>query len=691
MIFWKKKKEEEAKKKAMEKRRREIEKALRATEIKLPEKARFVPYPREYLRFLEELKQKPSTWYEKACSFAEGILPIKPGVKTRIKIEESLRTSYINATPKGVFSLAIFLAILVIFFVVVGIFLGIGLSFGIIGFVLGVGVFWYFYNYPASQARSMSVKMSADTVLAILYMVIYMRMSPNVEGAVRFASQNLEGPLAWDLRKLLWDIEVGVYPSADSALMNYSFKWKNKNKEFSEALNMLRSIVVQPARREIVYEEVVNSILDGTRERTKHYAASLRMPMLLVHAMGILLPIMGLVLFPIVLIFIADIVKPIFVFFGYNILLPIILYFIVDHVLKIKPPTFSQPDISKAKGVPPLGKFSIGGAFIPIWPIAILLGLPIIFLGLFGITDPNVYLSVNFSLLITAGFALVIVIYTFLDSYQKIKVRKDIEKIENEFSTALFQFGNVLSGGTPIETAIEKARVNLKNLKIGEMFNIVSLNMRKFGYTFEDALFDKDVGAIWYYPSKLIHSIMQTIVQSAKKSVMIAANSMVVISRYLKGVHDVKEEINDILGEVTSSMKFLAMFLAPLVAGITVTMAVVILQILSRIGEALGGLMATAGSANVAQTFLFIPWALGGTPPITPSTFQLIVGIYMTEVAVLLAIFLNGIEYGEDVVGMRDNIWKILFFGIIIYVISWLATYSMFGSALETLLTPVGT
>jgi Flp pilus assembly protein TadB len=691
MIFGKKKKEEEARKKALEERRKEIGKALRVTEIRLPEKARFVPYPREYLRFLEELRKKPSTWYEKACSFAGKIIPIKLPVKTRIKIEESLRTSYINATPKGVFSLASLLTILVLFFVIIGIFLGIGMVFLLIGLMFSGGVFWYFYNYPASQARAMSVKMSADTVLAILYMVIYMRISPNIEGAVKFASQNLEGPLAWDLRKLLWDIEVGVYPSADSALMNYSFRWKEKNEEFAEALNMLRGSLVESGRREIVYEEIINAILDGTRERTKHYAASLRMPITLVHAMGILLPIMGLVLFPIVLIFIADVVKPSFIFFGYNILLPVILYFIVDHVLKVKPPTFSQPDISKAKGIPPLGKFSIKGAFIPIWPIAILLALPLILFGLFGITGPDVYLSVNFSLLITLGFALVVIVYTFLDSYQKIKIRKDIEKIENEFSTALFQFGNTLSGGIPIEVAIEKARENLKNLKIGEMFNIVSLNMRKFGYTFEDALFDKNIGAIWYYPSKLIHSIMQTIVQSSKKSVRVAANSMVVISRYLKGIHDVKEEINDMLGEVTSSMRFLAMFLAPLVSGVTVTMAVVIIQILTRIGEAIGGLTATASSMSVAQTFLFVPWALGGEPPVTPSMFQLIVGIYMIEVAVLLSVFLNGIEYGEDVIGVRDNIWKILVFGVVIYLISWIVTYTMFGGALETILTPVQT
>jgi hypothetical protein len=65
-------------------------------------------------------------------------------------------------------------------------------------------------------------------------MIIYMRSSPNLEGAIKFAAQNLEGPLAWDLRKLLWDIETGKYSSADAALVDYVYKWKNKNREFQK-------------------------------------------------------------------------------------------------------------------------------------------------------------------------------------------------------------------------------------------------------------------------------------------------------------------------------------------------------------------------------------------------------------------------------------------------------------------------
>jgi Flp pilus assembly protein TadB len=691
MDFGKKKKVQEALKKAEEEKRIQIQKALKVTEIQLPERESFTTVASEYKKFLEESKIKPKNWYENLCSLSEKIFPIDPSPINKIKFEESLKAAYLNATPKGAYSLSFLTTLAFTLFVVIATVLGGGLTFFLIGMIFAAGVFYYFYTYPQTQAKVVSLRMSADTVLAILYMVIYMRSSPNLEGAVKFAAQNLTGPLAWDLRKLLWDIEFGTYPSADSALINYIFKWKDKNKDFADALHLLRSTAVEPSRREIIFNETISLILNGTRERAKHYAAGLRMPMMLIHAMGVLLPVMGLVLFPVVLIFISDVVKPIFVFFGYNILLPAVLYFLVSYILQSKPPTFSQPDISSAKGIPPLGKFAVGRALIPIWPIALLVAAPTLIFGLIGLSNPDVYTSVNSSLLIVFGLAGAISIYAFLDSYQKMKVRNDIEKIENEFSVALFQLGNVLSSGVPIELAIDKARENLKTLKIAEMFEIVSFNMKKFGYTFEQALFDKEVGAIWYYPSRLIQSIMQTIIQSAQKSVKFAADSMIVISQYLKGVHDVKEEIDEILGETVSSMKFLAMFLAPLVAGITLTMAVVILQILTNLGRSMSGLLAGAGNMNAAQGLFLMPWLVGfgGELPITPSIFQLIVGLYMIETAVLLAVFLNGIQYGDDAVGMRNNIWSTLIIGIAVYSITWFITYSMFGGAISSLLTPV--
>jgi hypothetical protein len=136
-------------------------------------------------------------------------------------------------------------------------------------------------------------------------------------------------------------------------------------------------------------------------------------------------------------------------------------------------------------------------------------------------------------------------------------------------------------------------------------------------------------------------------------------------------------------------MKFLAMFLAPMVAGVTVTLAVVILQILQRLGTAMQSITSAAGNLNSYQNFLLVPWAMGGTMPITPPVFQIIVGIYMIETGVLLAVFLNGVAYGEDPVGLRNSVWATLLFGMLMYIVSWFITYSMFGGTIAQILNPV--
>ncbi len=691
-LFGKKKTPEEI---VAEAKRAEYEKILRMSKIKVPTKTEaFTKVPRttEYRQFLAEIKAQPKTYFERAAALAERIMPIKPSADMEEKLNDDIKTAYMIATPTGVLSLMAFTIIILLPFAMLGILFGLGMTFGMFLFGGVFGAAYYVYSYPKTMARVTLMRMSSDTVLAILYMVIFLRTSPSIEGGLKFAAENLEGPLAWDLRKLLWDIEVGTYASADAALISYVERWKNYNKEFTEAINLLRGIAVEPTKREVIYQETLGVILNGTRERAKHYASELRMPMMLIHAMGVLLPIMGLVLFPIVLIFMSESVKPSFIAIGYDILLPAALLIFMSHVLATKPPTFSQPDISKCKSAPPMGSFLFGGTLIPVYPIAFAVATPVAFIGILGMGSTNPVTAVNSSVVLIFSLALGISVYCLLDAWQKMKIRKDIEKVEEEFGVALFQLGNILSSGIPLEMAIDRATVALKDLKIAELFKLASMNMKKFGMTFDDAMFDSEVGAIWQYPSKIITSIMTVILEASKKSVSAAADSMVVIATYLKGVHDVKEEIAEIMGETLSSMKFLAMFLAPMVAGVTITMAVVILEILKSMGSTISQIVNTGGAGMTPmQNMLFFgPGMMGGNMPINGPTFQLVVGLYMVEMALLLAMFTNRIEYGDDKIGERSTTGTTLLIAMVVYIMTWLISYSMFGPMVQSILTPAG-
>ena len=86
------------------------------------------------------------------------------------------------------------------------------------------------------------------------------------------------------------------------------------------------------------------------------------MPITIIHAMGIILPVMGLVLFPIIAIFLK--VEPMMLFLVYDIMLPLILFFVISNTLEKRPATFSKIDISDHPNLPPEGKIFIGNKTI---------------------------------------------------------------------------------------------------------------------------------------------------------------------------------------------------------------------------------------------------------------------------------------------------------------------------------------
>jgi hypothetical protein len=100
-------------------------------------------------------------------------------------------------------------------------------------------------------------------------------------------------------------------------------------------------------------------------------------------------------------------------------------------------------------------------------------------------------------------------------------------------------------------------------------------------------------------------------------------------------------------------------------------------------------LVSESGGVSAAQSLMMVPWAMGGNIPITSAGFQLVVGLYMIEVAILLAMFVNKIQYGEDQIGTRMAIGKTLIFATLVYIIAWVMSYSMFGTSISSILMPV--
>jgi len=399
------------------------------------------------------------------------------------------------------------------------------------------------------------------------------------------------------LKKVLWDIETEKYSSLKESLDNYLEGWRKWNLEFVESMHLIESSLMEGSegRRLDLLDKSLDVILEETYEKMLHYAQNLKSPITTLHMLGIILPILGLVILPLVVNFMGN-VKWYYLAAFYNIALPIGVYYLGRTILAQRPTGYGDTDISEEN--PELAKLekislNIGNNEVLISPfylcvfvgiVLFLIALVPMLLHLVGFENtgflgenydtecdkdlcfltyrtnmetnvtagPYDLLSSVFSLFFPLSFALAIGLYYKMKSKDLVKIRENTKKLEQEFASALFQLGNRLGDGLPAEIAFQKAADIMQDTAAGDFFRRVSNNIQKLGMNVAPAIFDKKVGAIAAYPSKIIQSSMKVLIQSITKGPKIAAQALINISRYIKEMHRVSERLKDLLAVMSS-------------------------------------------------------------------------------------------------------------------------------------------
>jgi len=343
-----------------------------------------------------------------------------------------------------------------------------------------------------------------------------------------------------------------------------------------------------------------------------------------------------------------------------------------------RPYSFHQPDISKHP------KFRAEKRWM--YPlVAVLIALPLMGFGSYQIlssTEVFNFSMLAYSLMISLGIAMGIAAYSVLSVIKKIKLRNEVAQIESEFAEVLFQLGNQITRGIPLETTLKKITPQIQNLKISKFFERILYNIETFGMTLDQAVFNEENGAIRDYPSKLIEAIMHAIVEISKRGMTTASKAMITVSTYLKNSHQVEEEMRDLMAETTSSMQMQAILLAPLSSGIVVALSAMIMNmlvLLKGMVEGIYGQLTGYGPLGVAGGGVFGS-IINLDKMIPVHSFQLIVSIYMIEVVSMLAIFLSVIQNGDEDLLKRLNLGKTLMLAFAIYAVVTIVCYSVFVS-----------
>jgi len=665
----------------------------------------------EYLQFKRDMMPALSR-YETFAKSIGGMMGIKLSSKDYDKLNKNIEISHLDLTPSEVASAA-FLSTIFSFLGGVLFCAAIWLlewtqNFPTLLFFLflisSMFIFYYLYSMPGRLAMKWKLKAGSQMIPCILYTVVYMKHTSNLERAINFASKHLDPPLSLDFRKVFWDVETGRYSTIKESLDNYLETWREYAPEFVESFNLIESSLYEPseARRVEILEKSLQVILDGVYDKLLKFSHSVKAPLTNLYMLGIVLPTLGLALIPLASTLLNGAFQWYHVFILFDLIIPFSVFYMTNEIMSKRPGGYGESSLLELNPLYENYK-SKKPYFIAAWiciPILLIGLLPFIIhlspvssyldstfgwtngdlsfkdVQLFGfisdengetINGPMGPLALLLSLFVPFSIFLFFSIAYLGKTKEIIKSRDYTKKLETEFNNSLFQLGNRLGDGMPAEMAFGRVAESSKGQITEDFFRMVNLNIRSQGMSLERAIFDNKRGAILNYSSNLIATSMHILIESVKKGLIVCAQSLMSISEYVKNINKINERLRDLLADVVSDMKSNMTFLAPLLAGIVIGLSSMITLILSKVENMtqLGGDGTAMGIGNLGS-FMDLFKVEGMIPPYF---LQICVGIYIIEIIFILTKALVTVDAGEDELKETYDIGKNLLAGGTLYIV----------------------
>ena len=678
-------------------------------------------FSREYLTFKQEMAPE-ITRYEKLCKSLGSVVKINVSKKDEEKIRSSIEIAHLDIEPSqaltlsvmvflGVFFAGLLTSLAVVF--INGSIQSFPFLFFFLTLILSLFLFYFYNGYPQRLANQWRLKASSQMVPAILYIVVYMRHTPNLEKAVAFAAQHLQYPLALDFKKVFYNVEVGKFSTIKESLDNYLEIWRKDNTEFIESFHLIESSLFEPeeSRRIALLEKSLQVILDGVYDKMLRFTHDVRSPLTNVYMLGVVLPTLGLALLPLASAMVGEFIKWYHVIILFNMIIPFFVFYLTDKILYQRPGGYGESELLERN--PLYLKYNSNGAFFvsffAVLPLLFIGILPLIFMftpipELLGLQKDYTFAQLGLGLFGTEGFfgfvqigddvkgpfgvgALILSMFIplgiallFSTAYKEktkelIVERENTKQLEKEFNNSLFQLGNRIGNGVPPEIAFGIVAESAKGLKTEDFFRKVNYNIRNSGMSVEKAVFDSRRGVINYYPSELIATSMRVLIEASKKGLKIAAVSLISISEYVKNIQKISDRLRDLLAEIISDMKSNMTFLAPLLSGIVVGLASMITSILNKLNIADLNQAAGEGIGNFQEILSIFDLS----KMILPYFLQIAIGIYIIQIIFILTRALVVIDAGEDKLQKTNQTGKNLIRGVMLYVITaFVATTSLF-------------
>jgi hypothetical protein len=511
-------------------------------------------------------------------------------------------------------------------------------------------------TFPKTYAKNLQIRSLGDIPEILSYLVMYLKLVPNLENSIRFAASESSTVLAWDLRKLMWDIEIRVYAGVDDAMTHFAMRWGQYSDYFKRSLHLIHGSIQQhdEASRTMTLDRALDVSLEGTKETMNHFAKRLHQPTVMLYSLGIMIPLSLIAMLPAA--GLVGLHVTIFqVFFIYDVALPLGIYLYMRKILLSRPATFNPPRIpSNHPDMMALKKQRIGTT-------CLLIGISITLPGTLFLLAPCIPSSfsstgllhylvdakglnavIPMTLFFVWGVAFAITFYCEVVSRSAKKIRDGIKAIEKEFSDALYILGKRIAEEKSPEESFQYTAQIMEGSRIAEVFHQTSYNLTAMHSNLYDALFSRDFGSLAFVYSDRVKAMLRLFAEGIQKSQRAVSASLIRIADHLKQLQEVELKINDMLCELTTTLRSTMTVFAPLIAGVTLGITALISRIIGTLGVTLPK---DTSSLIPASSSVSMAFALEN---VRLEFFVLVIGIYLIELVVLLTRFTNGISEGDD-------------------------------------------
>ncbi|HOZ35624.1 MAG TPA: hypothetical protein PLK55_01405 [archaeon] len=599
--------------------------------------------------------------------------------------------------------------------------------------VIFIFVFLSFQKYPLKKVADEKIKALTFVPEILGYMIMSMKLVPNLEKAIEFASEHGHGKIAEDLKKLLWEVKVGIKNSVAEGLDDLAYRWGDISIELKKGLMKIRASVIESSesKRYQLLDQTMSETLESVKGKLEDYARTLNQPATIMFYLGILLPLLLIIVLPVGSAFSGSaLAQPIYLILIYNVIIPLACFFYAQGVIKKRPPTYNPPNIPyDFPGLPKKNHLRVKNAQINVFIIIAILLVSCAVIGFtlqnaYGVTrekilereqgtttpnwdctreerqqqlldpaficadernfwqDPKNSITPYYLIFfILFAVAASISLWAYATSVYKRKIQLATENQEKEFKDALYIIASRLGENKPIEDAFEHTRRFLpKSTVAKDIFGKTVDNIRVLGLTLQSAVFDRNYGALKNNPSRIITSAMQLVVDSVQMGVNVAAKTLISYSMQLRNTDEINRLLSILIAEITGTLNSMAKFIGPIILGVTTTLHKVVISTLASVASsgAIQDMTQSLEGINTAELGMDLTSVSSFGTAInvevigklaSATSFTIIVAIYLIEIVLIMTYFTTMIEQ-ENMTLVKYRISQTLPVAVILFIIT---------------------